>query len=144
SFEQALTAIERLPQTPDIAEQTVDLCLALRPCVAPLADMKRQLAAARRAAPLIPSLNDPRREALLNGYQAAALTNLGRTQEAVPLALRALSIAQSLDDPLPRVSARLFLGMTQLRAGAFRDAIDTYERDVSLSTDRLIELAAGQ
>ena len=94
AFEQALLAIGHLPQSPSVDEQTVDLCLAMRPCVTPLADMKRLLATVQRAAPLISSLDNPRREALINGYRAAALTNLGRTHEAIPFAMRGLSIAE--------------------------------------------------
>ncbi len=142
-FEQALLAIERLPQTRETIEQTVDLCLAMRPCVTPLADMKRLLASVQRAAPLIASLGNPRREALSNGYQAAALTNLGRTREALPLAARGLSIAETLDDPLLRVSSRFFMGQAQVRVGAFRDAIESFEGNPRPSTDKLIELAAS-
>ena len=143
AFEQALNAIEHLPQTRKVTEQTVDLCLAMRPCVTPLGDMKRLLASVDRAAALTDSLgNNPRREALICGYQAAALTNLGRTEEASSLARRGWSTAQSLDDPLLRVCTRFFLGQTQVRLAMFREAIETFERDVGLSTDRLIELAA--
>jgi tetratricopeptide (TPR) repeat protein len=144
AFEQALLAIDHLPQTRETIEQTVDLCLALRPCVTPLADMKRLLATVERAAPLIASLGNPRREALINGYRAAALTNLGRTQEALPFAMRGLSIAQSLDDPLLRVSSQFFAGQAHLRVGALRAAIEYFDYDVGLSTEKLIELAVGQ
>ena len=144
AFEQALLAIAQLPQTRETIEQTVDLCLAIRPCVTPLADMKRLLATVERAAPLIASLGNPRREALVNGYHSGALTNLGRTQEALALALQGLSIAESLDDPLLRVSSHFFMGQTQNRIGAFRDAIKNFESDIGLSTDRLIELATGK
>ncbi len=144
AFEQALLAIAHLPQTRETIEQTVDLCLAIRPCVTPLADMKRLLAAVERAAPLIASLGNARREALVNGYHSGALTNLGRTQEALALALQGLSIAESLDDPLLRASSHFFMGQTQNRIGAFRDAIKNFESDIGLSTDKLIKLASGQ
>jgi class 3 adenylate cyclase/tetratricopeptide (TPR) repeat protein len=144
AFEQALLAIDHLPRTRDTIEQTVDLCLALRPCVTPLADMKRLLATVERAAPLIASLGNPRREALINGYRAAALTNLGRTQEALPFAMRGLSIAQSLDDPLLRVSSQFFAGQAHFRVGALRAAIEYFDYDVGLSTEKLIELAVDQ
>ena len=144
AFEQALAVIDHLPQTRETIEQTVDLCLAMRPCITPLADMKRLLATVERAAPLIASLGNPRREALVNGYHAGALTNLGRTQEALALARRGLSIANSHDDPLLRISSHFFMGQTQNRIGAFREAIKNFESDFGLSTDRLIELATGQ
>src|SRR5258706_3797439 len=109
----------------------------MRPWVTALGDMKRLLATVERAAPLIASLGNRRHEALSNGYHAAALTNLGRTQEALPLAQRALSIAESLDDPLLQVSSRYFMGQAQVRVGAFRDALVTYERNVGPSTSEL-------
>ena len=143
AFEQALLAIAHLPQTRETIEQTVDLCLAMRPCVTPLGDMKRLLATVERAAPLIASLGNPRREALINGYHAAALTNLGRTQEALTLAVRGLSIAESQDDPLLRVSSRYFMGQALVRTGAYRDAIENFARNAGPSTDRLIQLAAS-
>ena len=143
ALESAISAINHLPQTREIIEQTVDLCLAIRPCVTPLADMKRLLATVERAAPLVASLKNPRREALSNGYQAAALTNLGRTQEALPLAARGLSIAETMDDPLLLVSSRFFMGQAQTRVGAFRDAIESFQGKGAPSTDKLIELAAS-
>ena len=106
--------------------------------------MKRLLASVLRAAPLVESLGDPKREALISGYHSAALTNLGRTQEAIPFALQGLSIAHSLDDPLLRISAEFFAAQVKMRTGAFRDAIEHVERDVGLSTDRLVELAIEQ
>src|SRR5262249_31948227 len=130
-------------QSRDVVERTVDLCLALRPCVTPLGDMKRLLAAARRAAPLIASLDNPRRVALVDCHQAAALTNLGRTQEALPLASQALSVANSLDDKLLHVTAWFVLGMTQVRDGVFRDATESFEHERSLSHEGFLELTAA-
>ena len=103
AFEQALLAIAHLPQTRETIEQTVDLCLAMRPCVTPLADMKRLQATVERAAPLIASLGNPRREALINGYHCAALTNLGRTQEALALARRGMFYLRQAEDGLKAI-----------------------------------------
>jgi tetratricopeptide (TPR) repeat protein len=142
AFEQALSAIAHLPQTRPIIEQTVDLCLAMRPCVTPLADMKRLLASAQHAAPLLASLGDAKREALTLGYQAAALVNLGRTQEGSALAERALNLAELLADPLVRTSAYFFLGQARMRVARFREAIESFERDAGISADGLIALSS--
>ena len=143
AFEQALAAIEHLPQTRTVIEQTVDLCLAMRPCLSPLADMKRLLASAQRAAPLLTSLGDARREALNVGYQAAALVNLGQTQEGIALAERAVAIAESLGDPLVRTSAYFFLGQARVRVGSFHKAIESFDRDAGITSDGLIDLSSN-
>ncbi len=142
AFEQALATIEHLPQTREIMEQTVDLCLALRPCVTPLADMKRVLASVQKAAPLVASLGDPRRDALMNGYHAAAQNNVGHPQEGLVLALRGIAIADSRGEPLARVSAHFFVGQSQAAMGNFRQAIESLDRDLGLTTNDLFRLAA--
>jgi tetratricopeptide (TPR) repeat protein len=132
AFEHALGAIERLPQTREIVAQTTDLHLAMRPCVTPLADMNRLLEHARRAAPLVASLADGRREALICMYQVGALNNIGKPQQALELATRALAAAQDLDDPLLQLQACYFAGQVQNVVGSFPAAIELFERHMEL------------
>ena len=139
SFEQALLAIEHLPQTPQVVEQTLDLRLALRPCLTPLADMRRLLENVRRAAPLAVSLGDQRREALLNLYQATSLNNLGFPEEGFACAMRGLAVGEALDDSLLRMSAQYFVGQSRNVRGAFSEAIEAFDREVGLPVARLIE-----
>jgi tetratricopeptide (TPR) repeat protein len=81
---------------------------------------------------------------LTRGYHAGALMNLGRTQEAFPLAMQGWSVAQTIDDPLLRISARFFVGQVHTRMGALRAALESLGGDIGLPTDRLIELASDR
>jgi tetratricopeptide (TPR) repeat protein len=139
SFEQALIAIEHLPQTSQVVEQTLDLRLALRPCLTPLGDVKRLLENVRRAAPLATAVGDRRREALLNLYQATCLNNLGFPEDGYASAARGLEIAEALSDSLLQMSAQYFLGQSHNVRGAFREAIEAFERDVGMSVASLLE-----
>ena len=141
TFEQALAAVGHLPQTRGIVEQTVDLRLALRPCLTPLADMNRLLDNTQRAAPLAATLGDRRREALILLYQAVALNNLGHAQEGLAAARRGLALAESLSDPLLQMSGQYFAGQSRNVAGAYREAIGHFEHDVGVSVDALIAQA---
>jgi predicted ATPase len=61
SFEQALSALQHLPEQRDRREQAIDLRLALRSALAPIGDYGRILATLREAEALAEILDDPRR-----------------------------------------------------------------------------------
>ena len=60
-FEQALSALQHLPETRDTREQAVDLRLALRSALWPSGNLGRILALLREAETLAEALDDPRR-----------------------------------------------------------------------------------
>ena len=60
-FEQALSALQHLPEKRDTREQAIDLRLALRSALLPSGDFGRILASLREAESLAAALDDPRR-----------------------------------------------------------------------------------
>src|SRR5262245_66008731 len=60
-LEQALNALQHLPETRDTREQAVDLRLALRSALQPLGDVGRVLMSLREAESLAVALDDPHR-----------------------------------------------------------------------------------
>src|SRR4029453_11969662 len=61
AFEQALMAVQPLPNSRDTREQVIDLRLALHTALNPLGDFGRILANLREAETLAATLDDPRR-----------------------------------------------------------------------------------
>ena len=61
AFEQALVALQHLPDSRDTREQAIDLRLVLRSALRPFGDSERILAYLREAETLATALDDPRR-----------------------------------------------------------------------------------
>jgi len=136
-LEQAIAVLPYLPQTRATLEQAIDLRLAVRSCLAPLAEYARILELGLEAQPLAQALNDPRREVLVHCAVNIAVIHLGRSAEAIEPGQRALAIAEALRDPMLRVAARHSLGMAYYLLGAYRTAMDFFQRDVGLELDQI-------
>jgi predicted ATPase/class 3 adenylate cyclase len=136
---QAIAVLPQLPQTKATLEQAVDLRLAARNCLNPLGEFARMLAVAREAEPLAKGLEDSRREALVHCMASVALTQLGRSAEAIEHGIRAVAIAEALQDSMLQIAARHALGLPHSRIGAYRAAADFYQRDVGLAPEQIPE-----
>jgi class 3 adenylate cyclase len=134
-FEQALDALEKLPESPVTLNQGLEIRLELRLVLNQLGEVRQALERLREAEALADRLNDERQR----GRVYATLTNfhslLGELAEALVTGNRALEIAGRLGDVRLRV-----LGTTYLeQAYYFRGE---YERVVELATDNLAVLPA--
>jgi tetratricopeptide (TPR) repeat protein len=73
---------------------------------------------------------------------------MGRSAEGIEHAERAIAIAESLQEPMLRIAARHPLGRSHQFLGAYRTAIDFYQRDVGLGPEqisaRLLEPSADE
>jgi class 3 adenylate cyclase/tetratricopeptide (TPR) repeat protein len=134
-FEQALGALETLPESPSTLEQAFEIRFELRPVLNLLGEARRSLESLREAEALAERLNDDRRR----GRVCALMTNvhsiLGELDEALVAGTRAMDIAGRLGDLRLRILTTSFLEQAHYHRGE-------YEQVVELATDNLVALPA--
>src|SRR5262245_30519277 len=123
-FDQALSALDHLPENRATLEQAVDIRLALRPLVNMLGDIRRALKRLREAEALAERLDGDRRR----GRVWAVMTNthalLGEMDEAMASGTQALAIAERLGDLGLRLLATTYLATQYRFSGQFARAIE--------------------
>jgi tetratricopeptide (TPR) repeat protein len=131
-FEQALTALQHLPETRERREQAIDLRFDLRTALFPLGELERIFGCLREAEVLARALDDQRRLGQLSVYMCHNLNMTGRPMEALEFGQRAQAIAESLGDVPLQVTGNLYLGGACLRTGDYRRAEDLLLRVLQL------------
>jgi DNA-binding NtrC family response regulator/tetratricopeptide (TPR) repeat protein len=121
-FEQALTALQHLPETRARREQAIDLRFDLRTALFPLGEFVRIFGCLREAEGLARALDDQRRLGQLSVYMCHNLNMTGHPTEALRFGRRAQAIAESLGDVPLQVTGNLYLGGACLRTGDYRRA----------------------
>jgi class 3 adenylate cyclase/tetratricopeptide (TPR) repeat protein len=129
-FEQALTALGRLPESRETREQAVDLHLNLRNSLMALGEHERILEHLRAAEALANALGDERRVARVNVYIARQLLGQGEYEQAVPACERAIGMARTLDDYGLEVVATVSLGSAYYCLGSYPKAIEALRRNL--------------
>ena len=81
AFEQALAALQHLPDNRATREQAIDLCFDLRNALHPLHEERQLLTHLRQAEPLAEALGDQRRLGHLAGYLSVCLRHQGHTDK---------------------------------------------------------------
>jgi tetratricopeptide (TPR) repeat protein len=123
-FEQALTALQRLPETRERLEQPIDLRFDLRTALFPLGEFERIFGYLREAEGLARTLDDQRRLGQVFVYLCNNLGMTGHPREAIAFGQSAQAIAESLRDVPLQVTGNLYLGTTCIRTGDYRQAED--------------------
>jgi tetratricopeptide (TPR) repeat protein len=132
SFEQALDALQRLPERPDTQAQAIDLRLDLRNALWPLGEFSRIFVPLQDAATLAEALGDQHR---LGWVSAALLAYFAQAGDPPDRALasgqRALAIAATLGDVGLSVVAQHYLGHVYRNLGDYRRAMDFYQKNMA-------------
>ena len=123
-FEQALTALQHLPETRETLEQAIDLRFDLRTALFPLGEFERIFGCLREAEGLARTLDDQRRLGQLSVYMCHNLWMTGHPTEALAFGQSAQAIAESLGDVPLQVTGNLYLGVACLWTGDYRRAED--------------------
>jgi predicted ATPase len=144
AFEQALEALQHLPDNRGTREQAIDLRFDLRNALHPLNEEVRILNHLRLAEPLAEALGDQRRLGHLAGYLSVCLRHQGHTDEALVSAQRALAIGTALGDVGLQVTANSFLGELYLWIlSDYRQAVEAYRRNVEILHGALLRERFG-
>ena len=138
-FEQALTALEYLPENRDTMEQGIDIRLDLRQALVPLADRRRIFDHMQKAESLAHALGDERRMRWI-AYALAHYHYLSNEQDrAQEIGRRALDLGVGLD-LAHEVAVNVLLGYSLHVTGKYREATEVLRRNVDvLSGDRVRE-----
>jgi len=123
-FEQALTALDHLPETRERLERAIDLRFDLRTSLHPLGEFERIFGCLRETEGLARTLDDQRRLGQLSVYLCHNLWMTGHSTEALAVGQSAHAIAESLGDVPLQVAGNLYLGAAWIRTGDYRRAED--------------------
>jgi tetratricopeptide (TPR) repeat protein len=123
SFEQALDALNHLPDCPETRQLAIDIRLDLRNVLLPLNEFGAMFDHLLQAEQIAISLNDRYRLGWVSAKLTACYCNDSRPSEAEAAGLRAMAIAdESADLPL-QVVAHFFLGLAYVYACRWRESI---------------------
>jgi len=139
-LEQAISSLSHLPLSPERFEQEIGLRATVRRPMSALGESERMVEHAREIGLLGKALNNPRIEALALGYMASPLSDLSRFEEASAYATQALRLAESLNDSIAGLGAKFALGKIYMFRGAYRRAVEFFQRDVGFNPDDISPL----
>jgi class 3 adenylate cyclase/tetratricopeptide (TPR) repeat protein len=130
-FEQALSALQHLPEQRDKREQAIDLRLALHSALYPSGDFGRILALLREAEALAEALGDPRRLGQVSLFPSVHFRLMGMYDKAIVAAQRVLALATTSGDVVLQALANRSLGRAYLAQTDYRRAIDCLRKAVA-------------
>jgi DNA-binding NtrC family response regulator/tetratricopeptide (TPR) repeat protein/class 3 adenylate cyclase len=136
-FEQALAALQHLPESRDTREQAIDLRLNLRNSLFLLGELARILEHLREAETLAVALNDQRRLGQIAIYMMQHCRQIGDYDRAIASGQRALALAGALENLGLQVAANVNLGQAYHALGDYRRGVDILRRTVESLTEDL-------
>ncbi len=131
-YEQALAALEHLPEHRTLHEQAVDLRLDLCGARSVLGQHERILQDLRAAEALAEALDDPRRLGRVSLCMARSFLVARQYDSAMASSQRALALAAASGDTYTPIEANNFLGLVCFLQGDYRQAMDANRRAMAL------------
>jgi class 3 adenylate cyclase/tetratricopeptide (TPR) repeat protein len=139
-FEQALAALQHLPQSRELLEQAIDLRFDLRNALVPLREYERILDTLQEAETLAKTLDDQRRLGWVSCYMASYYGVMGNPDQAIKSGQYALAISTTFQDFALQTVTNLFLGHIYYLLGNYSQAMDFLRKNVeSLQGDLIYE-----
>jgi DNA-binding SARP family transcriptional activator len=142
-FEQALTALGRLPEDRDTGIQAIDLRIELRDWLMPLGEQDRLASYAREAEQLALRHADHHRLAVVIGHLAHHHWTMGEQDRAMDYANRMLALAERLGEPSLRIAGSFYLGEACHAVGDIRRAVEVLHENAALTGSRMVQRVAG-
>jgi class 3 adenylate cyclase/tetratricopeptide (TPR) repeat protein len=128
-LQQALSALERLPETPETLAQAIDTRLDLRVALIPLGRYHDVLTVMREAEALATKLGDRARLGRVLADISARLRNVtGEHRQAIEVGQRALAIAVESGDRELEIEASYRSGQAHFAVGDYRQAFNLLSR----------------
>ena len=144
AFEQALVALQQLPESRARDEQAIDLRLDLRSALLPVGEYARIFDHLYAAEPLAEALGDPHRLALISNHLCHYFSGMGDHERAIAAGQRALALstASGAVDLQSRDQTRL--GLVYYAAGDVREALTVSRRAVASLEGKSVPAGFGQ
>jgi tetratricopeptide (TPR) repeat protein len=143
-FEQALAAVQHLPDSHTTREQALDLWLDLRTALFALGELERMRDTLRQAETLAEALDDPGRL----GWVSIAISHscwlMGDQDRAIASSQRALALAEALSDGGLRIMATFNLGRAYHDLGDYHRAMEFLRRSAEWLKGDLLGERFGQ
>ena len=136
-LEQALAALQRLPESRDGHQLAIDVRLDLRGSLTPLAEIRRAHAYLDEAEVLARRLGDEGRLCTVASFRSASAFTSGDYDGVFESAQPALVSAEALGDLPTQIRLRFDLGRAHVARGEFQRAIDCLSRAVALLEGQL-------
>lgn len=122
-YEQALSALQHLPEHPDTIQQAIDLHLTARVALHPLGDYAPILPHLREAERLAEALGDPQRLGRCLTYLGDYFNKTFQYAHAIPVCQRALALATAHGDNLLQLDAQYRLSRAYFHRGDLQQVI---------------------
>ena len=135
-FEQALEALEHVPNTRDKLASAVDLRLEIRNALFILGEFHRGLPYLEEAKTAAAGLNDHSRLGKVFQLMTAHWNLEGNSERAIASGREALRHATESEHVDLQISARYFLGAAYHSIGRYKDAADVFLQAISLIGNR--------
>ena len=133
AYEEALGVLPRLPESRFALEHAVDLRTDLRDVLTPLAELERLLPELLAAVPIAERLQDRWRQVHVSSGLVNTLFGLSDYRRSVTEGIRALALADGLEDAVLRAQLGYRLGASYHMLGDFPRAIAILRDAVTLS-----------
>ena len=143
-FEQALGAVQQLPESRDTCEQAIDLRLALRTALLPSGAFGRILEVLREAEALATALDDPRRLGQVFVFMTIHFYLAGDPDQAVTVGQHALALADASSDVGLHAVANTYLGYAYNAQGNYQQAMACFGQTVAALDGSLRHERFGQ
>jgi tetratricopeptide (TPR) repeat protein len=129
-FDEALTAIEHLPESRELREQAIDLRFDLRNALQPLGEFGSIRERLYEAEALATALHDQQRLGRVAAYLADYFRLTGDQDQAIQWGKRALAVADEIGDVGLQVVARTWLGQIYFARAEYGHAMDLFRSNL--------------
>jgi class 3 adenylate cyclase len=143
AFEEALLALEHLPETRERQEQAIDIRLDFPRSLIPLGEIERLLDRLGEAETTAEQVGDRVRLGRIAAFQTGGRWFLGQSDHAVQTGQRALALAEATGDTASRVVGGYFQGLARVASGDHRRGVDLLESTVAMLTGDLVRERFG-
>jgi len=142
-FDQALVALDHLPETRDRLEQAIELRFDLRGALLALGELGRLSESLLEAETLAGTLGDQRRLARVFAYRGYLLHAIGHQGQAIEYGRRAIEVSKIAEDSNVTVAANYYLGLVYHSLGDYQGAVQCHRFTVETLVEERIRERFG-
>jgi class 3 adenylate cyclase/tetratricopeptide (TPR) repeat protein len=143
-FQEALDALQRLPEHPGATAEALDLRFDLRAALMPLGDFSRMGTVLDEAEALAQAAGDQHRLGHALNFKAIHLIHSGDFAAALEYARRALAIGEAMTNIGIQAVANWYRALAYLARGESREAVGHCEAGIALIPEALAHERFGQ